>query len=52
MLNLEKTFKKEIIDGQIVDFDKISDTELDKLIKKLEEQESVLKGKINAALNN
>ena len=41
MLNLEKTFKKEI-----------SDTELDKLIKKLEEQESVLKGKINAALNN
>ena len=47
---MEKESKKEIIDNEIIDFDKISIQEIDILIDKLEKKEKDILQNINKKL--
>lgn len=48
---MEEKFGTMIIDGKIINLDTISEEELDKLIKKLEQKEEKIRQEIDAMLD-
>ena len=47
---MSEEFKKDIIDGRIIDWDKLSDEELESIRKNLKQKEQELLRKINKEL--